>query len=45
MKESIHNDDNIKSCFENESTREKIKDVITTSDNPILIKKEMIIKS
>ncbi len=39
MKESIHNDDNIKSCFENESTREKIKDVITTSDNPILIKK------
>lgn len=39
MKKNIHNDNNIKSCFENESTREKIKDVITTSDKPILIKK------
>lgn len=38
MKENIHND-NIKSRLDSERTREKIKDVITTSDNPILIKK------
>lgn len=32
------NDDNIKSCFNNEITREEIKNTIISSDKPILIK-------